>query len=141
PTVIAAQADDPAIATGLTPPEALAIDSVALLPPAPVGRKPTATEVDPPPPSVRISGTPTLNSLACGPVIWNGVDSVTGAAGSSFTIVTELVADAPMSSDPKSIDEGVTLIPGVAVPTSATAGAPPGLAITALADLPPAADR
>jgi hypothetical protein len=50
------------------------------------------------------------------------------------------VADAPMSSAPKSIDDGVTVMPGVATPVRATVGVPPGPAMVAVADLPPAAD-
>ena len=121
-----------------TLPAALAMDRVALLPPGAVGRKPTTTEVDSPPPSVVVPGTPTLNSPGVAPEIWNGVASVTGLDGSSLVMVTALDADAPASREPKSIDGGATLMPGVATPVRATVGAPPRLAIVAVADLPPA---
>ena len=84
-----------------TLPAALVIDSVALLPPADVEWKPTATEVDSPPASAVAPGTPTLNSLAFVPAIANGSVSVAGAA-SSFVIVIDAAADAPMSTEPKS---------------------------------------
>ena len=140
PIVMAGQADEPDSDTLRTLPAALVMASVALFPPAAVGTKPTTSDVDSPPASVVAPGMPTLNSPGLAPVIWNGGDSVTGDVGSSFEIVTELVADAPISSDPKSIDDGVTLMPGVATPVSATVGAPPGLAIVAVADFPPAAE-
>src|SRR5438132_7298151 len=127
--VMAGQAEAPVSDTVRTLPGTLEMVSVALFPPGAIGVKPTTTDVDCPPPSVVAPGMPTLNSAALGPVIWNGVASVTAFDGSSFVIVTELVADAPISSDANAIDAGVTLIPAAAMPVSATVGAPSGLAI------------
>src|SRR5207237_5033146 len=135
--VMAGQAYEPARLTVRTLPAVLAIASVANLPPAASGRKPTATEVDSPPASAVVPGTPTLKSPALAPLMVNGVASVTGD-DSLFVIVTKLVAEVPVSSEPKSIDVGSTVMPGVADPLSGTTTPPPLLVTLTLAALGPA---
>src|SRR5437016_2313353 len=110
--VMAGQADEPARLTVRTLPAVLAIASVANLPPAASGRKPTATEVDSPPASAVVPGTPTLKSPALAPLMLNGVVSVTAAAAMLVTVTVATLL-APAGSDPKFSDVGDTAIDGV----------------------------
>jgi hypothetical protein len=72
----------------------------------------TSTVVDSPCPSVGVAGVATLNAADPGPVTANGGVSV-AVFVASFVIVTLAITDAPTATDPKSINAGDTLMPGV----------------------------
>src|SRR5437762_1954712 len=97
------------------PPLTLATVSSALFGPGEVARNPTLAVVLAPGASSVTPGAVAENAAASAPPTVNGGDSVTSLA-SPFAIVSAADAAMPGSTNPKSIDDGVTMMPGVPAP-------------------------
>src|SRR5262245_15266603 len=99
------------------PPSMLVTSSDALFGPTDVGWKPTDTVASFPGPIVVVLGERTKNSAALAPEIANGGVSVTG----DVALIVRLAPDRdPTAWVPKSMLDGSTVIPPVAVPLSVT---------------------
>jgi hypothetical protein len=107
--------------TVLEPPSMLVTSSDALFGPTVVGWKPMATVASPPGPIVVALGDPTKNSAAFIPEITKGGVSVTGVGEPIVNVAPDRE---PTGCVPKSMLNGSTVMPPVAVPVSPTATVP-----------------